>query len=54
MVVKFSNDYIALAYEIKVLNRIARQAKLTGDASEKKMGLPTVSAYGMLIGTNLH
>ena len=51
MVVKFSNDYIALAYEIKVLNKIAKQAP---DARDKRIGLPTVTAYGMLIGTNLH
>ena len=54
MVVKFSNDYIALAYEIKVLNKIAKQAKVPADARGKRMGLPTVTAYGMLIGTNLH
>ena len=50
MVVKFSNDYIAIAYEIKVLNKITRQAKIF----KTSIGLPTVTAYGMLIGTNLH
>ena len=54
MVVKLSNDYIAVAYEIKVLNKIRNQASILESSPDTSIGLPSIHAYGILMATNLH
>ena len=54
MVIKFSSGYIDLAYEIKVLTKVTNQAKKLENTNDKKFGLPSLIAYGVLVGANPH